>query len=878
MSEIPQSYDPKALEPKWQQRWEAAGVYRWDPRRPRAETFVVDTPPPTVSGSLHVGHVFSYTQTDVIVRYQRMLGRNIAYPMGWDDNGLATERRVQNVFRIRCDPRLPYRADWRPARGKPESEAPESVSRRNFIEACELLTHEDEAAFEALWRRVALSVDWSFRYSTISEHCRRISQLSFLDLARKGYAYQTEAPTLWDADFRTAVAQAELEDRMRPGAFHDLRFGVAGGGELVISTTRPELLGACVAVVAHPGDARYRALFGRTARTPLYGAEVPILPAEHADPEKGTGILMVCTFGDQMDVEFWRRARLPTKQLIDLDGKIAAVADFASGTFRSSAPGRAAAAHAEIAGLPVARARKRIAELLAEPGSAPGGEGTALVGAPRPLEHAVKFYENGERPLEFVPTRQWFVRILEHKAELLEQGRRIDWYPPHMLTRYVNWVEGLNQDWCVSRQRYFGVPIPVWYPLGADGAPAWDRPIFAEAERLPVDPLAEPPPGYREDQRGQPGGFAGDPDVFDTWATSSVSPQITSGWTLDPERHAKLFPADVRPQAHDIIRTWAFYTITKAWMHERSVPWKRVLISGWILDPDRKKMSKSKGNVVTPSALLDEWSVDAVRYWAARARLGVDTAFDVKVMQNGKRLVTKIWNASRFVCGQLDAAGEGAFALGIADVREPLDRGLCARLRATVERATEAFDGFDYAAALAATEDSFWELCDDYLELAKLRSYSETDSPERRSALATLGLALRAYLRLFAPHLPYVCEEIWAARFAGEGPVRSVHTARWPRADEYGPENARDGAAFAAAALVLRKLRAAKTQAKRSLRWPVAELAIRGAESALETLRPVLPDVLRAGAVAEGVCALQASGTLLGEELEVSVRLSESGE
>jgi valyl-tRNA synthetase len=587
---------------------------------------------------------------------------------------------------------------------------------------------------------------------------------------------------------------------------------------------------------------------------------------------------MVCTFGDQMDVEFWRRARLPTKQLIDKDGRIVAVADFASGTFHSSAPERAAAAHGELAGLPVARARKRIAELLAEPGSGPGGNGAALVGAPRPLEHAIKFYENGERPLEFVPTRQWFIRILAHKAELAEQGRRIEWQPPHMLTRYLNWVEGLNQDWCVSRQRYFGVPIPVWYPLDAKAEPVWERPIFADPARLPVDPLAEAPPGFREDQRGKPGGFAGDPDVFDTWATSSVSPQITSRWTLDPERHAKLFPADVRPQAHDIIRTWAFYTITKAWMHERSVPWHRVLISGWILDPDRKKMSKSKGNVVTPSALLDEWSVDAVRYWAARARLGVDTAFDAKVMQNGKRLVTKLWNASRFVFGQLDAVGAEAYALGLADVREPLDLGLCARLRGTVERATASFEAFDYAGALAATEESFWEFCDDYLELAKLRSYAESDSPGRRSALATLGLALRAFLRLFAPHLPYASEELWAARFASEGARGSVHVAPWPRAEEYGPERAGDAAAFAAGALVLRKIRAAKTQSKRSLRWPVDEIAVRGPQSELAALRAVLPDVLRAGAVRERGARLEPGAPPEGEALGVVVRLAETAE
>jgi valyl-tRNA synthetase len=751
MEEIPSGYDHKSSEGRWRAAWEEWGIHRWDPTRPREETFVVDTPPLTVSGSLHVGHVFSFTHQDILVRYHRMRGRNIAYPMGWDDNGLPTERRAENLFRIRPNPRLPFDPDWKPRRGKSKKDGIEEVSRGNFIQACEIVTQEDEAAFEETWRHLALSVDWSQDYTTINEHCRRLSQLSFLDLWEKGQVYQTLAPTMWDPDYGTAVAQAETEDRELAGAYYDVRFGIEGGGSLVISTTRPELLGACIAVVAHPEDERYRELFGKHAVTPLFHARVPILPAGHADPEKGTGILMVCTFGDQMDVEFWRASGLPLRQLIDRRGRILPV-PYGEAPYESVDPDRGRAAHAQIEGLTIKKAQEKVAKLLAADGS--------LVGEPRPIQHPVKFYEHGRRPLEFVPTRQWFIRLLDHKKALIEQGRKIEWHPPHMRSRYENWVEGLNQDWCISRQRFNGVTFPVWYPLGDDGEPAYDRPLLAGRDSLPIDPLTESPPGYDPAQRDKPGGFAGDPDVMDTWATSSLTPQIISHWELDPERHRRLFPMDLRPQSHEIIRTWTFYTIVKAWMHENLVPWHHVAISGWVLDPDRKKMSKSAGNVITPGDLFEDYSADAIRYWAGRARLGADTAADPKVFKVGRRLSTKIFNASRFVLMQLDRAGEEAYTLSPAEIVEPLDRDLASRLGSLVERATQSFDRLDYAAALQTTEECFWEFCDDYVELVKVRSYGDEDVPARRSAHATLGLALRAFLRLFAPVLPYVTEEV----------------------------------------------------------------------------------------------------------------------
>jgi valyl-tRNA synthetase len=876
MREIPKSYDHQAVERAWRERWDEWKIYRFDRDRPREESFIVDTPPPTVSGALHVGHGYSYAHQDLVVRYQRMRGRNVAYPMGWDDNGLPTERRVQNVFGIRPNPALPYDPTWKPRRDRPADAPPEEVSRLGFIEACGLLTLEDERAFEETWRELGLSIDWSLTYATIDERAREVSQLSFLDLYRDGRVYASSLPTMWDVDFKTAVAQAEVEDRPRRSAYVDLRFAIESGGEVTISTTRPELLGACVALAAHPDDPRYRGLFGATAITPLYRAPVPILEAPHADPEKGTGILMVCTFGDANDVEFWKARNLPLRQLIAPDGRIVA-AEYGSEPWASRDPERARAAHAELVGKSVEQARRRVIELLAAAGSAATGAGAALLGEPRPVEHPVKFYEKGDRPLEFMPARQWFVRILDIRDQLLEQGRRIQWHPAHMRARYEHWVEGLNQDWCVSRQRFAGVAFPVWYPVRDDGAADYERPILASRDQLPIDPLAAPPPRRREDERGRPGGFVGDPDVMDTWATSSLTPQIISGWGRDPDLHRKLFPMDLRPQSHEIIRTWAFYTIVKAWLHERTIPWRHISISGWVVDPDRKKMSKSKGNVITPSHLFKEQSADAYRYWAARNRLGTDTIFDPEVIRVGKRLTTKLFNVSRFVLSQLDRVGADYSRLPVDQVREELDLAFVADLRALVARATAGFDELDYALPLQATEELFWRFCDDFVELVKVRSYDDRDTLERRSATASLHVGLHVFLRLFAPFLPYVTEEIWSWRFAaGDGAAGSIHLAAWPAVAELAaaaepstPES------FAAAAEVLGRIRGAKTREKKNLRWPVTVLKVWGGSESRRALEAVLPDVLRAGAVAEGALELAEGAVADGERLGVEVVLAE---
>jgi valyl-tRNA synthetase len=766
---VPDKPALEGLEDKWKARWEADGTYRFDRSAPRERVYSIDTPPPTVSGSLHVGHVFSYTHTDVMARFQRMRGKAVFYPMGWDDNGLPTERRVQNYFGVRCDPTLPYDPSFQlpAAAGAPAGSAPSrssakgekhvvSVSRPNFVELCVALTGEDEKAFEHLWRHLGLSVDWSMTYATIGREARRISQRSFLHHLADGLAYQLEAPTLWDVDFRTAVAQAELEDREMPGAYHRIRFAYAdGGGEAIIDTTRPELIAACVALVAHPDDDRYKPLFGKEVITPLFGVPVPVRPHALADPEKGTGIAMICTFGDVTDVTWWRELSLPVRAILAANGTLAPVTWGAPG-WPTRDPTAAEKNYAPLVGLSVSKARTRIVELLRESGE--------LIGEPRPITHHVKFYEKGDRPLEIITSRQWFIKTMDLREPLIARGRDIRWHPAHMLARYENWVNGLNGDWCISRQRFFGVPFPVWYPIRADGTVDHGARLLPREEDLPIDPSTDVPAGYSAEQRGRPGGFTGDLDIMDTWATSSLTPFIVCGWGRDEALWRQTFPMDLRPQAHDIIRTWLFSTVLRSHLEENTLPWQHAAISGWVLDPDRKKMSKSKGNVVTPMGLLEEHGSDAVRYWAAKGGPGVDTAFDPGQMKVGRRLAIKLLNASKFVLSKADPAGP---------VTEPLDRGMLQRLEALIASATRHLDAYDYAAALRETEEFFWWFCDDYIELVKRRRARE--SADGASAAAAASAALSVLLRLFAPFLPFVAEEVWSWWQDG-----SVHRAAWP--------------------------------------------------------------------------------------------------
>ncbi|HLY54660.1 MAG TPA: valine--tRNA ligase [Stellaceae bacterium] len=819
----PKQYDFAATEAKWREAWAASPVFAWDPAAPRDQSYVIDTPPPTVSGYLHIGHVYSYTQTDLLARFQRMSGKNVFYPMGFDDNGLPTERLVEKRRNIRAS----------------------DMTREEFIAICEAEVAEAEEDFRSLIRGIALSVDWSLEYRTISPLSRRISQLSVLDLFEKGHLYRTLQPTLWDPADRTALAQAEVTEKEDHGTMWRVAFDRAEGGTVEIGTTRPELMAACVALLVHPDHPRAGELVGGTAVTPLFRVEVPIIADERVDPEKGTGVVMCCTFGDTTDIEWWRDHGLPTRVIVTREGRIGDLSGIGGAGWPSRDADSARRAAARLEGLKVKAAREMMATLLAEDGR---------IVASEPVTRMVPSAERSGAPLEILVTPQWFVHVLDKKDALIAKGRQIEWHPEYMRQRFEIWTENLKWDWCISRQRFFGVPFPFWYSkrAGEEG-----RIIPAHPDDLPVNPLVDLPRGYVRDE------VEPDPDVMDTWATSSVSPQLNSHGIsaehpVDPVRHAKLFPADLRPQAHEIIRTWAFYTILKSHLHEGKAPWHDVAVSGWCLAPDRQKMSKSKGNSIEPHDLLEKWGADVVRYWTATSRLGLDTAFSEDVLKIGKRLQTKLWNAARFTMLQLGEFGgtPTSPAADAADgiITEPLDRWILSRLARTVDTATVHFRDFDYADALAAVERFFWaDLCDNYLELVKGRSYGEVGGETaRRSACHTLWHALETVLRLFAPVMPHLTEELYATHFPGRSAgLGSVHArGAWPKtADQLIDEAAE--ASGAAATAVLAAVRKWKSERKLSIKAPIAVLTIGGPVEAVEALRGAMADLRHTVAAAE---------------------------
>jgi valyl-tRNA synthetase len=825
---IPDKATVDGLEAKWVPSWEQNQVFAFNQDAPKSNVFSVDTPPPTASGSLHVGHVFSYTHTDVVARYQRMLGKDVFYPMGWDDNGLPTERRVQNYYGVRCDPTLPYVENFTPPYEGGDNKSSKAadqlpISRRNFIELCEKLTEEDEKAFENLWRDLGISVDWAQTYRTISKEAQQVSQAAFLNNLARGEAYQAMAPTLWDVTFRTAVAQAELEDREMPGAYH--RIGFDGPeGKIFIETTRPELIPACVALVAHPDDERYQPLFGKTAKTPLFGVEVPIVAHRLAQKDKGSGIAMICTFGDVTDVIWWRELNLPNRAIIGFDGRIVPDAP------EVIAQSKGAALFAELAGKTVFSAKEILVEALKASGD--------MIGDAKPISHPVKFFEKGDKPLEIVSTRQWYItnggKDKELSQQLISKGRELEFHPSFMRVRLEDWINGLNGDWLISRQRFFGVPIPVWYKLDSAGNPLFDERIIPSLEQLPIDPSSDVPAGYSEEQRGKPNGFIGELDIMDTWATSSLTPQLAGGWLAKPEQFAKVFPFDLRPQGQDIIRTWLFSTLLRSELEHGVLPWKNAAISGWILDPDRKKMSKSKGNVVVPNELLETHGSDAVRYWAASARLGTDAAFDEGQMKIGRRLANKLLNAGRFAL---------SFELpqGVTEVTEPIDKAMLAALREVVETATKAFDAYDHTKALETTETFFWTFTDDYLELVKERAYGNSgqSAQEIGSSVIALREALAILVRLFAPFIPFAAEEVWSWWQQG-----SVHVSPWPTVQEI---EFQDAAIMKIASTALVQIRKSKSDAKLSMKAEIKTATLTGAKE----LELIAEDLKSVGKIAD---------------------------
>ncbi len=719
---LPKRYRPETDEPHIQKYWQEKGVYHFDPDD-SGPVFSIDTPPPTVSGNLHLGHFYSYSQPDFFARFWRMNGHNVFYPMGYDDNGLPTERLVERQLGITAA----------------------QVGREAFIESCLQVSQKVEKEYRELWQRLGLSNDWRYSYRTIDRLSRKTSQLSFLDLYRRDLAYRQKAPTIWCPECKTAIAQAELDDLDRETDFVTLAFRRSDGESLPIATTRPELLPACVAVFVHPDDDRFKDLVSRKVQVPLFGQWVPLLQDPAAEPEKGTGAVMACTFGDVTDISWWYKHQLPLVETIGSDGRLTAAAG-------------------EFAGLSATTARIQIIKALEQ--------ANLLLGLER-IKQSIRVHERCDTPVEYTVTPQWFIRILDFRDEFLDAGEKIQWHPPHMKARYRAWVENLHWDWCISRQRYFGVPFPFWYCDGCGSL------VTADDQDVPIDPAEKAP--SRECSCGS-NAFSPETNVMDTWATSSLTPQIVGQWVRDESLYQRVFPMSLRPQAHEIIRTWAFYTIVKSYHHFGALPWKEIAISGWGLAPEGAgKISKSRGGgPIAPLEMLEKTSADAIRYWAACTGFGRDSIISEEKIQVGARLTTKLWNVARF--SQRFLAGYRLPSEPPA--LSPADRWILSRRQRLVEQASSLFHAYDFAAAKNEIENFFWrELADNYLEMSKQRLYDDTH-PGREGARFTLYHILLTIIKLLAPLLPHVTERIYLGLFTTADDPDSIHRSSWPAPDK----------------------------------------------------------------------------------------------
>lgn len=705
---IPKNYDSKKVEPKIQKFWKEKKLFDFDPKS-KKPIYSIDTPPPTVSGLIHVGHVLGYSTAEYIARFWRMMGYNIFYPMGFDDNGLASERFVEKKLGMRAV----------------------DMPREKFIKLCLKETKIGGDEYKDVWQKLGISVDWNLTYSTINPLCQKISQLSFIDLYKKGRVYKQEGPTLWCPVCQTAIAQAELEDLSRKTALSTITFDLADGDKIKIATTRPELLAACVGVFVNPSDGRYKNIVGKRAVVPIFGQDVPVMEDEKVDKEFGTGIVMVCTFGDKTDIDWWQKHKLPLRIVIDKEGRL----NENAGKFK---------------GLDLVQAKQKIIEELKNEGK---------LTEQKEIEQTINVHERCKTPIEFYISSQWYIRILDMKEKWLELGEKIKWYPDYMKVRYKQWVEGLNSDWCISRQRYYGIPFPVWYCKKCGDI------VIAEEKDVPVDPVVSKP--KKACSCGSKN-FEPDRDVMDTWTTSSLTPQICV--ELGKDLKKKIYPFSLRPQGYDIIRTWAFYTIVKNWLHEKSIPWKSVMVNGMGLDPKGKAMHKSRGNVVEPLPVKEKYSADALRYWATSVHLGEDLPYHEKDVVRGQKLVTKLWNASRF-------AGPNIKAVRAAKLTT-IDKWILSKLMRVVKSATESFKVCEYSQAKSETELFFWhDFCDNYLEMVKYRLYGNVD---KKAAQYTLYKTLLTVLKLLSPIIPHITEEIYQFYFKKYEKDVSIHVSLWP--------------------------------------------------------------------------------------------------